>query len=497
MASIKFCTVKSFGASELDVDLSLSRLYLIAMNCFKRIFNSVYRHSSVPLLLSFCLLMPSALAEDDQVFRASEAQEFSAKYSALTKKILLASVDLERFSLNYRLEHCKQSTVNKLVFFGTQEAGASCGLGFELVADQQFGRARRRVLDLNTRQLGRGLRAAELGSIIAASGCAYELGANAIAHLRSRRRGYDSRAADRFVSSKLREIDDLLKEREALVEANQAQPAYSRAIIEGKILRAMRGSFVNEYAHFSADSRSAAAVQNLFFLLNGAYNTVGAIAAEYGYKSLREPKFNGTSNVLFTVSGSLAAVTPLICSAELWMHRKLSLQHQLKSLSGSDNYLTVISENLKLLQNSTDAPASLIPSLPSTQRFALYAESDQFFTKQLQSELRTMQSLNKVALQNSLIGPAIGGLLMTQGILGSRAYYRYFPSRPRKQFDLDYRGSVCGTVGTSMAVLGNAAWFLASMSYEHRLEKQKRLPEQLIKQRLEHLLEVEHVINSI
>jgi hypothetical protein len=108
-----------------------------------------------------------------------------------------------------------------------------------------------------------------------------------------------------------------------------------------------------------------------------------------------------------------------------------------------------------------------------------------------------MNRLNKVALQNSILGPAIGGLLMTQGILGVRGFDLYFPRRPRKQFNLDYKGAVCGTVGTSMAVVGNAAWLLASLSYEHRLSREKRLPQQLIKERLGHLDELERTVKAI
>ncbi len=86
----------------------------------------------------------------------------------------------------------------------------------------------------------------------------------------------------------------------------------------------------------------------------------------------------------------------------------------------------------KQLENlAPDAEGRLIPSLPGTQRLALYTQSDDLFAKQLESETTTMRKLNKVALQTSLLGPVIGGQLMTQGILGTYGYYKY-PTRPRK-----------------------------------------------------------------
>jgi hypothetical protein len=140
---------------------------------------------------------------------------------------------------------------------------------------------------------------------------------------------------------------------------------------------------------------------------------------------------------------------------------------------------------------------TLIPSLPATQRLAMYTDSNIKFMAQLENEVSTMRQLNKVALQTSLMGPAIGGLFLSQGILGTRGYYHYFPARPKNQMDLNYKGSVCGTVGTSMAVVGNAAWLLASLSYEHHLRKEKRLPEQIIKERLSHLDEVETIVSAL
>jgi uncharacterized protein YgiB involved in biofilm formation len=127
---------------------------------------------------------------------------------------------------------------------------------------------------------------------------------------------------------------------------------------------------------------------------------------------------------------------------------------------------------------------------------AIYTQSDNLFRKQLDSETKTMRKLDKVAIQTSLLGPVIGGQLMTQGILGTIGYYKY-TVRPRKQISQYYYGSIVGTVGTSMAVVGNAAWLLSSLSYEHKLAKKKQLPVQLIQERLSHLDDLEKTVSAI
>jgi hypothetical protein len=452
------------------------------------------------LTIVVSLIVPPVVpaAEDESQSLASSVQNnYSARYTEITKKILLTSIELERFSLNYRLQNCRRSTLRKLVFWGAQEAGAASGMAFEITAVQQFGQGRQKLLRLNKNSLQHGLRAAEVGSIVAASGSGFELVANVVKGAISRNKGFDFHSANRFVFSKLKDIDELIARRDALVNTHPDHPAHDRAVIEGKLLHAMRGAFVDEYAHFSSNSRSSAAVENLFYALNMSYNILGAVGAGLGYKSVNQPKLNGPSNIVFTVSGAIAAVTPLLCSAQLCIHGKLLLRSQKERWGGTESDIQEMAKQADLLSSSSSEQGSLIPSLPATTRFALYGESSKRFAKQLEGEITTMQRLRKVALQNSVLGPPIGGLLMTQGILGSRGYYKYFPARPKTQLDLSYKGAVCGTVGTTMAVAGNAAWLLASLSYEHNLRRHKKLPEQLIKERLVHLDEVEHIVSAL
>ena len=290
----------------------------------------------------------------------------------------------------------------------------------------------------------------------------------------------------------------LLARRESLVAAHSDGPDRERALIEGSVLQQMRNSFINEYSHFNADIRGTLAFQNLFFLLNASYNGVGAIAAGVAYKGVTQPKFNGTANILFIVSGGTAAVSPLLGSVIAKLVRKEAVDSLAKDLHEKPNFdSAAFSAQCKRLEDAVPtAEGTLIPSLPATQRFALYTQSDDLFRKQLESETNTIRKLNKIALETSLLGPAIGGQLMSQGILSTVGYYRY-PVQPRKQLSKIYRGSVVGTVGTSMAVVGNAAWLLSSLSYEHRLSKEKRLPIQLIRARLEHLDELEKTISAL
>src|SRR5262245_19144089 len=77
---------------------------------------------SLPLRIIAVLVMLSCAAphpvlaeqQQGQTLAGSVEDNFSAKYTELTKKILLSGIELERFSLNYRLHNGPPSAARKL-----------------------------------------------------------------------------------------------------------------------------------------------------------------------------------------------------------------------------------------------------------------------------------------------------------------------------------------------------------------------------------------------
>jgi hypothetical protein len=445
-----------------------------------------------PALQNLCA--SSAAASTDPI---TSTGSFSQQYTQLTKNILLTGIEVERFSLNFRMESAKQPKFRKLRYFVSQEAGSAGGLAFEVTGVDQFGKGRKRPLQIDKRALHGALAATTTTSIIAGAGSVFELSSNVVQMIKNKRKGYDSHSATKYVSAKLRHIDELLAQREALVAANTDSPSYARAVAEGKVLHALRSAFLNEYSHFNANTSAYRTYQNLFYILNASYNSVGAMAANVAYRAVDRPHLNGTANILFIVSGGMAMVTPVLCQAAGLYAQKRAYASVKKEMGPSDfnpDQFALDCKNLEAMGSTGEG--TLIASLPATQRFALYTQSNDLFTKQLDSETKTMRKLEKVALQNSYLGPVIGSTLMTQGILGTYGYYHY-PLRIRKQIGQYYCGAIVGTVGTSMAVVGNAASLLGTLAYEHKLAKQKRLPLQLIKERLTHLDELEKLVSIL
>jgi len=432
----------------------------------------------------------------ESALRAGSGDSFSNRYTAMTKKILLAGIKIERFSLNFRLQSAKQPKFRKIRYFAAQESSAAGGLAFEIAGVREFSKGRRKPLQINKTPLRHGLNAAMTTAIIAGSSSAFELSLNVVQGMKNKKNGFDHRTADRYIATSLKEIDALLLERSALVAANSADSSYARAMAEGEVLAAMRNAFANEYAHFSADTKSYLAFQNLFYVLNASYNAVGAVSSRYAYCALAKPYLNGTANILFIVNGAMATLTPVICTTVGTAVKKRTMVRLTRQLDLAPFDPDAFALSCKNLEKFSQESGSLMPSMPVTERVSIYTTSNQLFTKQLDSETKVMRKLEKVALQTSFLGPVIGSTLLTQGILGTYGYYHY-PLAPRKQINQYYRGAVIGTVGTGMAVVGNAASILGTMSYEHKLAKNKQLPAQLIQKRLEHLDETEKLVVAL
>jgi hypothetical protein len=423
--------------------------------------------------------------------------DFTEQYSSLTKQILLAAIELERFSLNYRLTSATPPKFRRLRFFLAQETGASCGLAFQIVAIRNFAIGRKRPLQISKRELHGAIATFMTGSIIAGGDAAFELGLNGLISIKHHQEGFNPGSAERFVSDKLEQFDQLLAKREALVQAHPDHPGYHRAVIEGKILAELRKAFINEFAIFDADSRGFAAFTNSFFMLNALTNAVATTVGGLAYKGVNTPKYNAPTNILFMLTGAMVMGSPLVSSLAGYLVQKHTYNSFLKRVGAETTFdASVLSTVRRQLEETAPGEGSLVPSLPAVNRFALYGESSRLFERQLINETTTIRHLGKVAVESNLLGPIIGGTLLTQGILGTTGYYRY-TFRPRKQLALDYRGAIVGSTGSSLAVVGTAAWYLASLAYENHLRKKHSLPIQLIQDRLAHLDEIEKIVRAI
>jgi hypothetical protein len=438
--------------------------------------------------------IPWAVASEPEIATQTARRE----YHELTNQLLSTGIEVERYTLKYRLRSITEPKYRKTLFFLAQEAGASGILTFQIVSDKEFGLGRRHPLKISKDALHGALATSLATSVVAGSSSLAALASNSVLAIRSRQLGYGPRAADDFVFGKLAQFDKLLEQRDAIAKASFEGVAYKRAVAESKVMRDLRAAFVNEYTYFRSDARNFATFQNSFFLLNAATNAIGSTASGIAYDAVNRPKLNGPANILFIVTGSLFMSSPLI-AATIASMAKQRVRRLISNRAGdkepfSQEQLTHDRKQLdELIEAKDDA---LPPSANAVARSAIFTESDRLFQKQINSEVRVTRHLEKVAVENCVMGPAIGSTLMTQGVLGTTGYYKY-TFKPRKQITYSYHGSVVGTAGAALAVGGTLAWYVMSTEYEQRLRREHRLPSQLINDRLAHIDDLEKTVQGM
>lgn len=422
----------------------------------------------------------------------------------ITQKILLKAIELNRFIIHYRLETQKQPKTRRLRYAASQEGGLALLMAYDILTTEQFGKGRRDPLKISIPTVRKALNCALVGESVALGGSVLELGSNFLKSVKDKKNGFDSKTANNFFFKTLRELDDLSLERDRVVEANSSHPAYELLATEGKVLHALRDYYVLEYATFYKEARGIKVYENTFYFLNAATNSVGLASILCGLKSLSVPKYNGPANILFIGAGAIAISAPLLATAAgkgIARHANHVLVKVLHKEPTVDyTALEASRAHLKELVASTDQ-TSLQSVGPIEERMALYRTADKGFQATLAAESKQLRHLRKVAVESNFFGPLIGGAVMTQGILGTRAYYRYGKnptlSNARKSTVLNYAGSIVGLTGFASGLGITAEGLVANAIYDRRLKKKHQRPEDLLEDHLKLLDKVEISVKAM
>ncbi|CAN5509395.1 hypothetical protein BH10CYA1_BH10CYA1_40520 [soil metagenome] len=145
-------------------------------------------------------------------------------------------------------------------------------------------------------------------SIIAGAGSGLELSANSARAFKHYRQGYDTKHATRAIVAKAKHLDELLAQHRVLINAHQDNSAYKATMAENAVITELRNAVLSEYSEFGTTVSAYRTYENMFYALNVATNATGVGSAYYGKRGLTEPKYNGTSAVLFIINGVLTSV---------------------------------------------------------------------------------------------------------------------------------------------------------------------------------------------
>lgn len=418
-----------------------------------------------------------------------------------TRKILLKEVELERYNLNYRLNVAKQGRYKGWRYFGTQETNALLSMSGYITSTVERGKNFTTFHKLKRHILENGNVLTFIGQIIGASGSAGEFGINAWHDRQESTAGYSPAQGRLKVLGLRHEIDSLLLERASLIGKVASSKANSNYIAlanaEENVLRDIEGICLDEFVNFHSRARRLFAFQQSLYLLDIARNTTGALASRFAWDGLRYQNrhFNTTAGIFGEISGGLTILTPLISRGigkavgEYHKHYARAVTSGTKSANA--DALEKDLDQLKLLASDQYLEHADLPLL----RCALYGEHARGVRKQLALSSREIRAGYLEAAENVAAGGLIGSTRVAGATLFLVAGIVYRRSTRHTNIYLG-SASICGTVGTAFATLDNIRLQLKSEHDRHKLAKEGLLPEQIIRERLNKLQEIEKVLIS-
>lgn len=440
-------------------------------------------------VLAFFVFVQAGLALDTSDGGASQT-DFEHKYERLTLQLLLLGLDFEQYSLNYRMGALSDQKFKRTRYFLGQETAAAGSMAAAIIGTDQTYRALHRPQKVKIKALHNLQTIGEVTSIIGAASSGVELAANSWHALKDKINHRDPKSATKYLAEELSKLDRLLVERESLLSANTEllanQPRLAQYQAESKLLRIMRDVIVTEHINFEATKVSFRTQENVFYALNIASSTVSALQYRYGYKSVRTPKFGGSSAVFSTVSAGQVMINPVVAAVacryakkrtKKVMDREFGILHKRPSV---DELKSAVVE----LQNASVATRG-DSSCQATSAAILdaYGVVNEIFPKELLSEMALLHQLEQVAVQNVVMSQPIGGLALASGVHSLLAYYKY-ADRPRKAGYQNHASSITGLCGASLATGLTGVGYVADLWYTNVLRSKGQLPEQLMQQRV-------------
>lgn len=424
----------------------------------------------------------------DTTYGALSQPDFEQKYERLTRDVLLLGLDFEQYSLRYRINALRDDASKRVRYFLGQETSAAGAMTAAIIGTDQTYKVIHSPHRVSTRAIKNLNKTGEVTSIIGGASSGIELASNSWHALKDKIQHRDSKTVTRYLTKELREIDNLLVERKALLASRAEQSSAKAAQYESetKLLNIMRDVIVNEHKNFEITKVGFRTSENVFYVLNIGTSVLSAVQYKYGARALRDPRCAGTSATASTISAGMVMANPVIAS----ISSRLAKRRARKVLDREFGVITQppsveqLKEYVAELQR-TSAATKDDPSCQSTAAAILdaYGVVSEIFPRELESEIRLLHQLDQVAVQNEVLAQPIGAAALASGVTSMLSYYKY-RNKPRAAANSNYASAVSGLVGAGMATGLTAVGFAFETWNRHRLKTQGKLPEQLMEERI-------------
>ncbi len=413
------------------------------------------------------------------------------------RQIFIELVKLAEFNIRYQqtVNHCARW---RNVFYPlAQEAGYAGFLGYSLSDIQQRGRAWNNLRLISSTTAKRALSSATVGAVLGGTSSLIQLAADVNETRRANERGFSMRQSVSFVQSTVKQIDDMIARRHALMEEGEFTGT-RRELLELKeqLLKYERDRLVFEFKRWSAHARGYAWYKRTFYAINATVNMGRFSAVQLGFKSFTEPRCSGATGPILIASAFLAGMGPLASSAvgnymEHYQRRAFAKELPVPPFL-SDKEAKEKFDRLTQLLASSETNSQHVQLASELVR--MRAEKLGLDTLIFHEE-KNIQHLHRVAGQQTITAPLISSLGLGSATLGTIGYYGY-RQQPLISNRLSLAGDATIIPAEAVALVATPAAAILAYRYEHDLKKKGEHPTQLLSKRLADLKELETIVTN-
>lgn len=325
-----------------------------------------------------------------------------------------------------------------------------------------------------------------------------ELSSSLLTCYKNKRNNVDPASTVQRAVARVKEIDTLIAEREALVQSNQGLPSSAIHRAEGRVLKTFRDWCLSEFADVYAEVKSTHTSCNVYYVLAIAADALYLSGSILGLKALSPGKeyLNGPA-ITNSIVGDSIAITSAPGSAFaakfLYKYHRNKLEDKLKQELGDiegDAKSAMAELNKEIL--SADL-ATLRRTRSVRERASAYLLWAGRYDRYIDKELIEMRHQSKVALQGELSGPMISGTYLATDVMAAIGFYK-FPNDVRRASSLGYAGSISSISANSSSLFLTNYWLFSEIVRRKKLRKKGMLPEQLLAERFKTLDDVDKMI---
>ena len=325
-----------------------------------------------------------------------------------------------------------------------------------------------------------------------------ELGSNLLTCLKNKKLKTDPASTVNNVIARIKEIDQLILERDSIVQKNPFLPEAPIYQAEGRVLKAFRNWCLSEFADVYAEVKSTQSSSNVYYVLALAADAMYLTGSILGLRALSPGKdnLNGPAIINSIVGDSIymsSVPVSTVAGSLLYKYHRNKLEDKLKQeLENNEPDAKAAMAQLNKVIQSADIK-TLRRARSIQVRASAYLLWAGRYDRYIDKELVELRHQSKVAHQGEVSGPVLSGSFLATDILAAIGFYR-FPNDARRGSSLAYAGSIASTSASSTSLFLTNYNLFSEILHRRKLKKQGILPEQLLAERFQTLDQLDIMI---